>query len=200
MSAKRDYYEVLGIQKGASEEDIKKSYRALAKKYHPDVSKEANAEEKFKEVQEAYDVLSDKQKRSQYDQFGHQTVNGQGFDGFDFGGFGGFSDIFSQFFGGGNSRQQRPSNSPRKGDDIEKNMVIEFEEAVFGAKKTIKVTVEDDCNACAGTGAQSKDDIHTCDRCHGSGYVTVEQRTVFGMTRTQTACPKCGGRGQEIKI
>jgi len=194
--SKRDYYDVLGVNKGADEREIKKAYRDLAKKYHPDVSTEANAEEKFKEIQEAYAVLSDTEKRGQYDQFGHEGINfGQnGFGGY--GDFGGFDDIFSSFFGGG---RRRDPNAPRKGRDISKRMTITFEEAVFGAKKKIKLTVNEECNVCHGSGAHSKSDISTCSTCGGSGRVYRQQQTIFGVTRTQTTCPNCNGTGKEIK-
>lgn len=199
--AKRDYYEVLGVSKTASEEEIKKAYRSLAKKYHPDISKEPGAEEKFKEVQEAYDNLGDAEKRANYDQFGFTDPNqfggAGGFGGFGgAGGFGGFDDILNSFFGGGARTQQR--GGAHKGSDIEKQMTISFEEAVYGCKKVIRVTVDEECTTCGGTGAYSKNDIHTCEKCNGSGYVFVEQRTIFGMARTQTVCPRCGGKGQEI--
>lgn len=198
--AKRDYYDVLGVSKDASEEEIKKAYRTLAKKYHPDINKEPDAEEKFKEIQQAYDVLGNKEKRAQYDQFGHDGPNFQngGFDssGFDFGGFGGFSDIFEQFFGGGTkSRTTRQT----KGNDSEIIMDLTFEEACFGVKKQLTISVEDECTKCGGSGANSRNDIDTCDKCHGTGYVTLEQRTFFGTTRTQTVCPKCHGKGKVIK-
>lgn len=201
MASKRDYYDVLGISKTATEDEIKKAYRTKAKKYHPDVSKETNAEAKFKEVQEAYDVVGDKTKKAQYDQFGHAGMNQQqGFGGGGFSqGFGGFSDIFEGIFGGGGSRSSsRNSNRPRRGADVEKALTISFEEAVFGTKKRVKLNVDKECTACGGTGAYSKKDIHTCDKCHGSGYVVMQQRTVFGMAQTQAVCPKCGGKGQEI--
>ncbi|MBM7453732.1 molecular chaperone DnaJ [Acholeplasma morum] len=199
MAEKRDYYDVLGISKDASEEDIKKAYRSLAKKYHPDVSKESNAEAKFKEVQEAYDTLGDAEKRRQYDQFGHNGPFGQGGSGFGgFEGFGGFSDIFSSFFGGGGQQRRDPSG-PQRGDDLEKRMNITFEEAVLGAKKTIKIDVDQTCHTCGGHGGQSSSDVDTCDRCHGQGYIHVEQRTILGNIRSQQACPKCGGRGKTIK-
>lgn len=195
--AKRDYYEILGISKTASTEEIKKAYRSLAKKYHPDVSTEPDAEAKFKEVQEAYDTLSDPQKRAQYDQFGHAGANGnpfgEGFSGF--GGFGGFEDIFSSFFGGG-SRPRRENNV---GDDINIRMTIDFMEAVLGTEKAIEVEITEDCRHCHGTGAESNKDIEVCSRCHGQGYVNIDQRTIFGNVRTQTVCPVCGGRGQTIK-
>lgn len=196
--AKRDYYEVLGLSKGASADEIKKAYRSLAKKYHPDVSKEENAEEKFKEIQEAYGVLSDDQKKSQYDQFGfsdNQGFGGSGFGGGFSGGFGGFDDIINSFFGGGRTSTR---GGYQKGNDIEKSMTIDFFEAINGCSKTIKVTAEEECTSCGGTGAYSSKDIHTCERCNGSGYVYVEQRTFFGNARTQTVCPRCGGTGKEI--
>ena len=199
--AKRDYYEVLGVSKTATQEEIKKAYRQLAKKYHPDVSTEPNAEEKFKEVQEAYDNLGDETKRRQYDQFGHDGP--QGFNGFGGGGFdaSGFGDIFENIFGGfgfGGSRGNQGGTRASKGSDIEKSMTLEFEESVTGIKRTISHTFTGECNTCNGSGAYSKNDIHVCERCHGSGYVFVEQRTLFGMAQTQTVCPKCGGKGQEI--
>ena len=205
MAAKRDYYEVLGVSKTATADEIKKAYRQLAKKYHPDVSTEANAEEKFKEVQEAYDVLSDEQKRRNYDQFGAEGPQGFDAGGFGTGGFstGGFSDlgdIFGSFFGGGfgGNRNSQGGTRARKGSDIEKTMTLEFMESVTGVKKIIKHSYSDECTACGGSGAYSKSDIHTCDRCHGSGYVVVEQRSIFGTVQTQSVCPKCGGKGQEI--
>ncbi len=193
--SKRDYYDVLGINKGANEQEIKKAYRTLAKKYHPDVSSEANAESKFKEVQEAYEVLSDSSKRGQYDRFGHQANQGQGFQssGFDFD----INDIFSNFFGGG-GQAARTSNRPRKGQDIQKRMNVSFEESIFGAKKHIRVTVHDECHTCHGTGAFSKKDVKTCSRCNGKGTVVVQQQSLFGTTRTQTTCPVCNGKGKEV--
>lgn len=203
MADKRDYYDVLGVSKGASDDEIKKAYRSLAKKYHPDLNpNNKEAEEKFKEVNEAYETLSDQTKRSQYDQFGH--AGAQGFNGFNgasgFGGagFGGFEDIFSSFFGGGRASNARNTNRPRQGDDVEQSITIDFQESIDGCKKQIKVTVDDECSSCGGTGAFSKNDIHVCDRCHGSGSVVVEQNSIFGRVQTQTTCPKCGGRGQDI--
>ncbi|MDI6453748.1 molecular chaperone DnaJ [Peloplasma aerotolerans] len=200
MADKRDYYDVLGVNKNASDDEIKKAYRTLAKKYHPDVSKEADAETKFKEVQEAYDALSDAQKRAAYDQYGHQGnpfgAGGQGFGGFDFGG-GGFGDIFSQFFGGGN-RQRQNYNGPQRGDDLERTITIDFMEAVLGTKKTLNVEIDEECHVCHGIGAESSKDVEVCDRCHGDGFINVEQRTMFGAMRTQQTCPKCGGQGKVI--
>jgi molecular chaperone DnaJ len=196
MAEKRDYYDVLGVDKGSDDPTIKKAYRTLAKKYHPDVSAEENAEVKFKEVQEAYEVLSDSQKRSQYDRFGHQANNGQGFNASGMGDFD-INDIFSSFFGGGGGGRQS-SNRPRKGQDMQRRMNINFEEAVFGAKKKIKVTVHEECSTCHGTGAFSKSDVKTCTRCHGKGTVVVEQQSIFGRTRTQATCPQCNGKGKEV--
>lgn len=199
MADKRDYYDVLGISKTATNDDIKKAYRQLAKKYHPDVSKEPDAEVKFKEVQEAYDTLSDPQKRQTYDQYGHQ---GSPFDGFGggqgFEGFGGFSDIFSQFFGGG-GRQRQNYAGPQRGEDLERVMTVDFMEAALGTKKNIKVDVESECHKCHGSGADSPSDVETCSRCHGQGFVNVDQRTMFGTMRTQQTCPSCGGAGKTIK-
>ena len=200
---KRDYYEVLGVSKSASDDEIKKAYRALAKKYHPDVSTEKDAEAKFKEIQEAYEVLSDSEKRSQYDRFGHQANNfgggpggfsvfGGGFDNFDFG------DIFSAFFGGGSRGGDSGRARPRKGSDIQRGMTIAFEESIFGKKEKIKVPTYDECPTCHGSGAKSASDIHTCSRCKGSGSVIVEQQTLLGRTQTRTTCPNCRGTGKEI--
>lgn len=202
MSTKRDYYDVLGVNKNASEQEIKKAYRTLAKKYHPDVSKEADAEAKFKEVQSAYDVLSDPKKKSQYDQFGHageQFGGGAGgFGGFEgFGGFGDFSDIFSSFFGGGGSRGQREEKL--SGDDIEISMTIDFMEATLGTSKKINVEQEVDCHNCHGSGAKHPDDVQICSKCHGQGYVNVEQRTILGTVRSQQICNQCNGRGKTVK-
>ncbi len=197
---KRDYYEVLGISKSASDDEIKKAYRKLAKKYHPDVSTEPNAEQKFKEVQEAYDVLSDQTKRGQYDQFGHQAANG----GFGQGGFGGagfegfdFGDIFSAFFGG-NQRTSRSTNRPRKGSDIQRRMGITFEESIFGKTEKVRIPVYDECHVCHGLGAESKKDIKVCSQCGGSGSVIAETQTLFGRTQTRRTCPTCNGSGKEI--
>lgn len=199
MPEKRDYYEVLGVNKTASIDEIKKAYRTLAKKYHPDLNPgDKQAEEKFKEVNEAYEVLSDETKRKQYDQFGFAGDQASGM-----GGFSGFQgsdpfDIFSRFFGGGFGSSRRNPNAARAGEDLEQSITIDFDEAINGCKKTIKVTLDEECTACGGTGAFSKNDIHTCDRCHGSGSVVVEQNSLFGRIQTQTVCPKCGGKGQEI--
>lgn len=198
--AKRDYYEVLGVSKNASEDEIKKAYRQLAKKYHPDINKEPDAEEKFKEINEAYEVLSDPNKKSQYDQFGfagnQQGFGGQG--GFQ-GGFGDFSDlgdIFGSFFGGGFKSGSRSRS--QRGADLEVEMTITFEESVSGCKKKINVSVDDECTQCGGTGAYSKSDIKTCEKCRGTGTVFVQTRSIFGTVQQQSVCPRCGGKGQEI--
>lgn len=195
---KRDYYEVLGVDKNATEAEIKSAFRKLAKKYHPDVSKEENAAEKFKEAQEAYAVLSDPDKRRQYDQFGHSAFtnsNGgfSGFEGFD---FGNVSDIFEDLFGGmgfstGRNRS-RNTNNPKKGSDVLYHMTIDFEEAVYGTKKDIKIDVEEECDECHGKGGF---DSKTCKECHGSGTITSEQRTMFGSFLSKTTCPYCKGTG-----
>ena len=195
---KRDYYEVLGVDKNASEAEIKSAFRKLAKKYHPDVSKEPDAAEKFKEAQEAYAVLSDTNKRSQYDQFGHAAFqNGQGGAGFDFGDFD-FSDIFGDLFGGGfassfgfgNNRKQ--SNRARAGEDSLIRMTLTFEEAVFGCKKDLKVDVTEECPDCHGKGGHGE---KKCSTCNGSGFETVNQRTLFGVFQSRTTCHTCNGSG-----
>lgn len=203
---KKDYYEVLGVSKTASQDEIKSSFRKLAKKYHPDVSKEENAAEKFKEAQEAYSVLSDETKRKQYDQFGHAAFNGAGagagaggfggFGGFDFGGD--YEDIFENIFSGFGfgGRTSRSQNRAKRGNDTLVRMSVSFEEAVFGCKKDLSVTMMDSCKECDGKGGFGEE---TCDNCHGSGTVTSEQRTILGAFLTKTTCPKCEGRGKAFK-
>jgi molecular chaperone DnaJ len=197
--SKRDYYEVLGVSKTASKDEIKKAYRRLAKKYHPDVSTEADATEKFKEVQEAYEVLSDDTKRAQYDQFGHAGPNqgfGGGFDGADFGSFG-FEDIFSTFFGGGGRR--RDPNAPRQGADLQYSMTLDFEEAIFGKEMDIEIPSEENCDTCHGSGAKPGTKKETCSHCSGTGQISVEQNTPFGRIVNRRTCSYCGGTGQIIK-
>ncbi|CAM4140783.1 molecular chaperone DnaJ [Lacicoccus alkaliphilus] len=197
--AKRDYYEILGVEKNASKDEIKKAYRKLSKKYHPDINQDEGSDEKFKEVAEAYEVLSDEDKRAQYDRFGHEGMKSQfgGGGGFQSsGGFGGFEDIFSSFFGGG--RQADP-NAPRKGDDLQYTMTIDFEEAVFGVTKTITIKKEVSCDVCDGNGAKPGTSKTTCSMCSGAGRVAVEQNTPFGRIQTERTCPTCQGTGQEIK-
>lgn len=200
--AKKDYYDVLGVDKNATKDDIKRAYRKLSKKYHPDINKDDGADEKFKEVTEAYDVLYDDEKRAQYDRFGHSAFSGGaggggGFSGFGgAGGFGGFEDIFSSFFGG--SRRMDP-NAPRRGDDLQYTMTVDFEEAAFGTTKTVSIKKEVICDVCDGEGAKPGTSKQTCHTCSGTGQVTVEQNTPFGKIHTQRTCPTCGGTGEEIE-
>lgn len=200
--SKRDYYEVLGVSKTASKDEIKKAYRRLAKKYHPDVSTEPDATEKFKEVQEAYEVLSDDTKRAQYDQFGHagpnQGFGGGGFDGGDFGGFG-FEDIFSSFFGGGGGGRRRDPNAPRQGADLQYSMMLSFEEAIFGKETEVELASDENCDTCHGSGAKPGTSKDTCSHCGGTGQVSVQQNTPFGRIVNRRACEHCRGTGQIIK-
>lgn len=205
MADKRDYYEALGISKGASDSEIKKAYRAMAKKYHPDMNKEPGAEEKFKEVNEAYAVLSDPDKKARYDQYGFAGVDpnygagagGAGGFGADFGDFG---DIFSSFFGGGFSGARRSNpNAPRRGEDIEITETVSFEEAAFGVRKRVEYYRVENCDQCHGSGAAPGSGVDTCPDCGGSGYVRNVQQTIFGMTQTQSVCRRCGGSGKVIK-
>jgi molecular chaperone DnaJ len=206
MANKRDFYEVLGISKSASNDEIKKAYRALAKKYHPDINKASDAEAKFKEIQEAYEVLSDEKKRQAYDQFGHAGVDPQANAG-GFGGFGGFGgdfggvdlgDIFNTFFGGGARTSQR-SAGPRRGEDRFFQMKIDFMDAVNGKNTDLTLTMDVDCSHCHGTGGETHSDVQTCSRCGGSGTIIQQQAAMFGTIRTQTACPDCGGTGKTIR-
>lgn len=208
MATKRDYYEVLGVSKSASKDEIKSAFRKLAKKYHPDISKEENAEEKFKEVQEAYSVLSDDNKRRQYDQFGHAGVNGNGagsgFGGFNGAGFGFdasdlgdiFDDLFGAGFGFGGSSSRRSSSRTRRGSDILMQVDLTFEQAVFGCEKDFDLDVVAECDKCDGKGGFHEE---TCSRCHGSGTITSEQRTILGSFMTKTTCPDCGGKGKTYR-
>lgn len=196
--SKRDYYEVLGVSKGATKDEIRKAYRKLSKKYHPDLNKEADAEEKFKEATEAFEVLSDENKRANYDQFGHAGPN-QGFGGG--GGFGGdgfgFEDIFSSFFGGGGGRRQDP-NAPRKGQDLQYTMTIDFMDAVFGKETEIQIPKDETCDTCDGSGAKKGTSPETCSHCGGSGEISVTQDTPFGRMVNRRACHHCDGTGQYI--
>ncbi len=207
---KRDYYEVLGVSKGASDDEIKKAYRKLAKQYHPDLNPgDATAEAKFKEANEAYEVLSDADKKARYDQYGHAGVDpnfgaggfgggfGGGFDGFDLG------DILGGMFGGGfggfgGGRQQNP-NAPRKGATIQTNVTISFEEAAKGCKKTVNVDRNEVCSECGGNGCAKGTSPETCKTCGGRGQVNVQQRTAFGVMSTTRQCSECGGKGKIIK-
>ncbi len=214
MKEKRDYYEVLGVSRNASKQEIKKAYRQLAKKYHPDVNKAPDAEDKFKEVQEAYEVLSDDQKRAAYDQFGHAGTSGfgpggfegfqdaQDFAGFDFSGFGDFTDIgsiFDQFFGGAFGGRRKSSFSATKGQDIQVKLELEFEEACFGGEETILYKRRVHCDKCNGSGAMNGTSMAVCDQCGGEGRVTRIQRTMIGVIQTTTTCPRCHGEGRVIK-
>ncbi|MDR3310252.1 MAG: molecular chaperone DnaJ [Oscillospiraceae bacterium] len=201
--AKRDYYETLGVGKSAPADEIKKAYRKLAKQYHPDLNPgNAEAEAKLKEVNEAYEVLSDDDKKSRYDQYGHAGVDpnysqGGGFDGFS-GGFSDLGDIFGSIFGGG-SRQTQSRTGPRQGERIVVETQISFEEAAFGCEKDVDVSRIDPCDDCSGTGAQPGTEARRCDACRGTGVVTTNQRTPFGTMQSQSECPKCQGRGKIIE-
>ena len=206
--SKRDYYEVLGVSKDADDAAIKKAYRALAKKYHPDMNPgDAEAEKKFKEASEAYAVLSDAEKRRQYDQFGHAAFEGGaggagGFGGFDFNGadFGDiFGDIFGDLFGSGGRRGGRANNGPMKGANIRKSIRITFEEAVFGCKKELEVILKDPCTTCGGTGAKPGTSPETCPKCGGKGQVVYTSQSFFGTVQNVQTCPNCGGSGKVIK-
>jgi molecular chaperone DnaJ len=198
--SKRDYYEVLGVSKGASKDEIKKAYRKLSKKYHPDINKEPDADEKFKEVKEAYEVLSDDQKKAHYDQFGHTDPN-QGFGGGgDFGGgFGGFEDIFNSFFGGGGGGRRRDPNAPRQGADLQFSMTLAFDEAVFGKETDIEIPREETCDTCKGSGAKPGTKVDTCSHCKGTGELNIQQNTPFGRIVNRRVCSYCSGTGKEIK-
>ena len=210
MADKRDYYEVLGVDKSVDENDLKKAYRKAAKKYHPDLNPgDSEAEKKFKEVNEAYEVLSDKEKRARYDQFGHAGVDpnfgagggGYGDFGGGFGGFGGFEDIISEMFGGGfgGRGSRRNPNAPRRGADTAANVIISFEEAAKGCKQKIKVTRIENCDECSGSGCKAGSSPKTCPVCSGRGYVTAVQRTMLGAMQTQQPCENCHATGKIIE-
>lgn len=205
MADKRDYYEVLGVKKNATKDEIKSAYRKLAKTYHPD-NKETGNEAKFKEVQEAYDVLYDDNKRSAYDQFGHaafeQAGGNPGANPFQ-GGFGGFGegvdlgDIFSSFFGGG-SRRSASRNDPRRGNDMIQRVKIDFMDAINGRDIEITLDHDETCPSCKGTGAKSPSDIKTCTNCNGRGYVRIQRQSLLGAIMSEETCPSCGGSGKTI--
>lgn len=210
MAEKRDYYEVLGVEKSASDAEIKSAYRKKAKKYHPDLNPgDAEAEKNFKEVNEAYEVLSDADKKQKYDTYGHAGVDpnfGAGGGGWS-GGFGGagidLDDIFGSFFGGGfgggfGGQQKRNPNAPRRGGDVHLGITLSFMEAVHGCTKTVTITRQEDCPDCHGTGAKAGTQAQTCPDCHGSGYVMQQQRTPFGVIQNSRPCPKCQGKGKII--
>lgn len=204
MADKRDYYEVLGVDKNADEATLKKAFRQLAKKYHPDTNPgDAEAEQKFKEVQEAYAVLSDADKRRQYDQFGHAAFDGGaggGAGGFDFSGMDMgdiFGDIFGDFFGGG--RRSAADNGPRKGANLRASVRITFEESITGCEKELEIVLKDECNTCHGTGAKPGTNPETCTKCGGKGKVMYSQQSLFGMVQNVQTCPDCNGTGKVIK-
>ena len=191
-----DYYETLGVDRGANEEEIRRAFRRKAMEFHPDRNKTPGAEDKFKEINEAYQVLSDQEKRTRYDRFGHAGVNGggeRGFDGFD--PFGGFGDIFDTFFGGGG----RTANQPRSGEDISQRVNLTFEEAVFGCDKDIEINRVEPCHRCSGAGNEPGTAINTCRTCNGSGQVRRAQRSVFGQFAVTTPCSSCNGNGRSIE-
>ena len=202
MADKRDYYEVLGVSKTASEEEIKKAYRTLAKKYHPDVNPgDKTAEAKFKEASEAYSVLSDSEKRAQYDRFGHAAFEQGGGGGYDF--TGDFSDIFDMFgfgdmFGGGRRSQSR-GNAARNGASVRATIRITFEEAVFGCEKELELSFKDTCKTCNGSGAKPGTSAETCSKCKGSGSIIYTQQTILGVIQNQKTCPDCKGTGRVIR-
>lgn len=214
MADKRDYYEVLGVDKSASEDELKKAYRKKAKQYHPDLNPgDAEAEKNFKEVNEAYEVLSDPDKKSRYDRFGHAGVdpNGFGGGGAGFDGFGDLGDIFSSIFGGGfggggfggfggfGGGQSRNPNAPRRGSNIEARVNLTFEEAAKGCHKTIDFLRIETCDVCHGSGCKEGTKPETCSECHGSGQVTTQSRTPFGVFQSTKPCPKCNGKGKTVK-
>ncbi|MBQ3490234.1 MAG: DnaJ domain-containing protein, partial [Clostridia bacterium] len=199
----RDYYEVLGVSKSASDDEIKKAYRSLAKKYHPDMNPgDKEAEEKFKEVNQAYAVLSDPEKKARYDQYGPEAAEGNyGGGGFgDFGGGFGFdiNDIFGDLFGGGFGGGRARKNGPQRGDDLAQRITISFEEAAFGCKKDIKYTKIEHCSDCNGNGCAPGSSPKTCSKCNGTGQMRVQQRTPLGVFQTTKTCDACGGAGQTI--
>lgn len=204
MADKRDYYEVLGVDKNADDSEIKKAYRVLAKKYHPDINPgDKEAEAKFKEASEAYAVLSDHEKRQKYDQFGHAAFDGSGgagAGGFDFN-FEDMGDIFGDIFGGmfGGGRSQRNSNGPQKGANLRTSVRVTFEEAAFGCEKEIELTLKDECTTCHGTGAKAGTTPVTCTKCGGKGQIVFTQQSLFGMVRNVQTCPECKGKGKIIK-
>jgi len=214
IMAKRDYYEVLGVNKNATDEELKKAYRKLAKKYHPDANQDnkKEAEAKFKEVNEAYETLSDKQKRNMYDRFGangpqggfggnpggggYYSYSSSGFDGFDID----LDDIVSSIFGGGRSRKSsRASNGPTKGADLRHDVEITFEESFLGIKKQINIYREEVCDTCHGTGAKPGSKVDTCSMCGGTGQIKQVQTTLFGQMQTSRTCTTCGGTGKIVK-
>ena len=206
MAEKRDFYEVLGVSKSATKDEIKSAYRKLAKVYHPD-NKQTGDEAKFKEIQEAYDILYDDQKRQTYDQFGHaafdQSAGGGagGFNGFQ-GGFGDvdLGDLFGSFFGGGRARSRGNSNGPRRGNDTLQRVEISFMDSINGKKVKLTVNYDQTCSKCNGTGAKDSSSIKTCSKCNGRGSIVRQQQTIFGVMQSETTCPDCGGTGKVVAV
>ena len=201
MSSKRDYYEVLGVARTATKEELKKQYRGLARQYHPDVNGEADAGERFKEISEAYEVLSDDDKRAAYDRFGHAGVGNGGFGGFDQQGFGGFADIFEEFFGtfgGAATGGRRRRRGPRRGPDLRYELTITFEEAIFGTERDIEYRRAETCPVCSGSGAESGSRPITCTTCNGSGEIRRVQQSILGQFVNMTTCHTCNGTGEII--
>ena len=204
MAEKRDFYEVLGVSKSATKDEIKSAYRKLAKVYHPD-NKQTGDDAKFKEIQEAYDILYDDQKRQTYDQFGHaafdQSAGGGagGFNGFQ-GGFGDvdLGDLFGSFFGGGRARSRGNSNGPRRGNDTLQRVEISFMDSINGKKVKLTVNYDQTCSKCNGTGAKDSSSIKTCSKCNGRGSIVRQQQTIFGVMQSETTCPDCGGTGKVV--
>lgn len=198
----KDLYEILGVERDATQDEIKKAYRKLARQYHPDVNKDPGAEDKFKEINGAYEILGNEEKRKQYDRFG--TTDGTA-GGFDFSSIFGdqgdpFSDLFNMFTGGGTTYNQANYRSaPHRGEDQYQRMTIEFMEAIEGTTRTIRLDLDEPCDHCHGSGAETKEDLQTCPRCHGRGYVVEVTNSLFGQVQRQTVCPECGGTGQTIK-
>lgn len=198
MADKRDYYEILGVARTASQAEIKKAYRRLARQHHPDVSEDADADERFKEISEAYEVLSDEQKRAKYDRFGHAGVRGTGAGGFEDFGFGGVADIFEEFFGAGFGRSRRRRQGPRRGSDLRYDLKVSFEEAVFGAEKEIEIRRPEVCPTCDGSGAAPGTHPERCTNCNGTGEVRRVQQSILGQFVNVATCPSCRGEGEVI--
>ena len=196
MSSKRDYYQVLGVSRDVTTDELRKAYRRLARQYHPDINKEPEAEDQFKEINEAYEVLSDQEKRARYNRFGHAGVQGGAADTGGFGGFG-VEDIFESFFGGG-MRRESARNRPQRGQDLRYDLEISFRDAVFGCEKELEVPRYEPCSACQGSGAQPGTTPVRCTECKGTGEIRHVQRSVFGSFVNVTSCPRCSGTGEEI--
>ncbi len=200
MNTRRDYYEVLGVNRSASQEEIKKAYRRLARQYHPDVNKQADAEARFKEINEAYEVLSDPQKRATYDRFGHAGMKGGGFTDFGFGGFGDIGDIFEEFFGFGARPSRTARRRPRRGGDLRYDLTISFEEAVFGCEKELEIPRYETCSRCRGSGAEPGTEPIRCPQCNGTGEIRQVQQSILGSFVNVTTCPRCQGEGEIVTI